>query len=80
MENNTENTIGTLLTMLFLKPFYLRFSPLSLSVFTLPNMPFYARLFRGAVPAFTLPEVNYLLELALQFTLLDPAHIGGLLG
>ena len=47
----------------------------SLDVFTLPNMPSYARLFRGT---FTLPEVNCLLELAPQFTLPDPTHIGGL--
>ena len=46
----------------------------------LPNMPSYARLFRGMVRAFTLPEVNCLLELAPQFTLPDPTHIGGILG
>ena len=37
----------------------------------------YARLFCGMVHSFTLPEVNCLLELAPQFTLPDPTHIGG---
>ena len=46
--------------------------------FTLPNMPSYAVFFRGTVRMFTLPEVNRLLELAPQFTLPDPTHIGGL--
>ena len=46
----------------------------------LTNMPSYARLFRGTVRTFTLPEVNCLLELEPQFTLLGPTHIGGLLG
>ena len=53
---------------------------ISEGVFTLPNMPPYARLFRGTIRIFILPEVNCLFELAPQFTLPDPTHIGGLLG
>ena len=47
-------------------------------LFTLPNRPTFARLFRGMGRVFTLLEVNCLLELAPQFTLPDPTHIGGL--
>ena len=46
--------------------------------YTVKYARLYALLFRGTVRAFTLPEVNCLLELAPQFTLPDPTHIGGL--
>ena len=53
-----------------------------LHVFTLPNMPvLYFTLpevhFTLPEVHFTLPEVDYRLELAPQFTLPDPTHIGG---
>ena len=55
-------------------------APPFLSAYLAVYMPSYARLFRCTVRAFTLPEVNWLLELAPQFALPDPTHIGGLLG
>ena len=40
-------------------------------------MPVLCASFSGMVRAFTLPEVNCRLELTPQYTLPDPAHIGG---
>jgi hypothetical protein len=59
--------------VLGLRPFMDAF----LDVFTLPNMLLMHAFFPAWFCAFTLPGVNCRLELAPQFTLLDPTHGGG---
>ena len=56
MENNIENTIDTLLTLLLIWSRPTQIQPSLTERFYTANMPFSALLFHGTVRAFTLPD------------------------